>query len=472
MTDQNPPMGGGQEPLPASRRPASVTLRGATEEADAAALMDPANQSLADALKILFKLVQLAMIVLGVLYVLSGFQSVKENEQGIRLLFGAKEGDPLDPGFRFSYPTPVGELLKIDTGEVTLELDSEFWVYLADERARAMKLSELTKVPSLNPEREGSVLTADGNVAHTRWTVKYQRDRNLVAEYAQNILPEAEKDIVRGAVKAAIVNSIASVTIDDLLKQSSNDAGSVAVHAKDAAQATLDRLKSGLKINQLLLTDKTPPLRVLENFAAVQAATSKASAEKDKADSDRRATLSAVAGLAQPVLSSLIDRYELATEKGDAAEKVALLTQIDGVLEGRETTVGDTVVPANRVSGEVTAILNNARRYRSEIVNDRRSELSSFVVKADQFKISPLVLVHREWSDAMRSFMDRDNVQVMALPPGTNTLALLINSDPSILKELEKARKLKENEAAATKRAEEQKVGRFKTETGLKASPD
>ncbi len=471
------------------RRAASVTLNARNESEDSPAMMDPANQSLADALRITYRLIQIAMLVLGALYLFSGFQSVRENEQGIRLLFGRKDGAQVDPGFRFSYPAPMGEMVKVDTGSVKVDLlrptgkpggritaDSmDFWVYLSDDKARETPTAQLPKTASLNPEREGSVLTGDGNIAHTKWSFSYTRDPAQVEKFAQNVLPEDERNIVIAAVKRGIVHAIAQTTIDDLLKQASGE-GSVAGVAKENAQAVLDRLSTGIRLDQLKLEDKIPPMNVADNFAGVQTSESMSSAEREKARSEGNLTLNAMAGAAAGPLMGLITDYELAVEKNDDASKLKVLAAIDNVLEGREaqvaTSSGDKKFPANLISGQVTTLLSDARQYRSSIVNQRRSDLSIFEAKLGQFKTSPLVMVHREWIDAYSVFLDRDSVQFMIAPPGLHTMELNINSDPDILKRIESAQNLRQGLDSAAVRAEIQKREKFKIESGIKATPN
>ena len=50
--------------------------------------LDPANQSLADALRVMMRLLQVTMLILAILYLGSGMHRVNEGERGIQLLFG------------------------------------------------------------------------------------------------------------------------------------------------------------------------------------------------------------------------------------------------------------------------------------------------------------------------------------------------------------------------------------------------
>lgn len=437
-------------------------------------MMDPANQSLADALRILYRLIQFAVVVLGVLYVFSGFQSVKENEQGIRLLFGARQGDRLEPGFRFSYPPPLGELVKVDTGEVTLDLSTDFWVYL-DEGAKNLPTDQLPGLGTVNPERDSAVITADGNLAHTRWRVQYRRDPLTAVDYAQNILPgdQHEKKFVTFAVRRAVVQAIARVTIDDLLKQASGETGSVAAYAKDIAQHHLDSLKSGLRISKLILVEKIPPPSQREKFAQVQAAESTASKTREEAVASGQRNLSETAGGAAPTLAALIEKYEVAIEKRDSATAERILAQIDGVMEGSALEFEGLSLAAGKVSGQVAATMASARQYRSDVVNQRRSELSTYQAKLSQFKSSPSVMIHREWADAVGTLMARDYVQTMLMPPGIGVVQLNLNADPSILRELDKASKRAEVERTQEERDRQRREERFRVDSsvGITAKP-
>ncbi|MBL8764466.1 MAG: hypothetical protein JNM07_09385 [Phycisphaerae bacterium] len=440
-----------------SRRAASVTLREA-EGGGVSSLMDPATQSLADAIRITYRLLQGAMVVLAALFLLSGFQSIKEGERGIRLVLGRVQADDLSPGFRFSLPHPFGELVKVQTGTSSVRLHKEFWPAVDDEMAEK-SVEDLLKTTAgsatLDPGRDGSVITGDGNIAHTRWTVAYRRER--VRSYAANVLPEDEPRIVRAAVMRGVVHACAGVTIDELL-QSQAGVGrtqgtfrAVEASARQVAQATLDAMDSGITIEQLVLEEKIPPLRVFNKFAAVESAVSTANKNREEAQLARRSVLTAVAGEAAEPLLGFIDRYEQGLNQGDEKAAAAALASIEAVFEGRPAVAPDRE-SAPTLTGRAANLFSEARAYRSGAAVNAQTQLAVFRAKRESYRKNPSLLVNREITDALRVFLSRDSVQQWVLPAGTTTLELLLNRDPDIAREQERLRKQREAEEAKIQR--------------------
>jgi membrane protease subunit HflK len=423
---------------PGPRRPASVNLRtGADGIGGPGDSMDPANQSLADALRIISRILSVTMAVLALLFILSGFQSIQEGEKGITLLFGKVRGTDLKPGFRFSFPRPMGELLHISTGVRQQDIDTAFWPFMTEQDKR-VSIEQLPSKPSLNPGLDGSLITSDEALAHSRWSVVYSRSN--IEKYARNILPDQEEAIVRAAVERGVVQAVAQTKIDTLLKQSAGDEGSVASRATQIAQQTLDDMDSGLTIDQLQLKDRMPPVRVRDAFARVQAAQSRAAQSRQDALAERDRILNEVAGGAAPYLAEQIDLFEEAIARNDGDAEVRTLDRVRALLEGREVEVvhadGTTEkLAGGLVSGEVTSILADAGQYRSSIAGQTQAQYAEFKAKLDQFNSNPLVMVNRDWSDALGTFLGRSNVQVMWVPRGVDELDILLNADPDIVRE-------------------------------------
>ena len=453
-----------------SQRSASVTLRSQTQADESAQQLDAANQSLADALKLVFWLIQVAMIGLVVYFIASGVQSIKETESGIKLLFGRITGDNLPPGPQFSWPYPFGEMIRVDTGAVTLELDESFMPQMTADQKK-LPISQIAQQGiklSLKPGEDGSLITGDENIAHTKWKVLYRRTRP--GDFAGNVLPEDERKIVQASVEQDVTQAVATVKIDDLLKQSQGDTGSVATRAKQLAQASLDKLKSGIQIEQLTLQEKSPPFSTFNEFNNVQSAEQKASTQRSEAESAARNLLNETAGAAYEPLIQHIDLYEGALEKGDKAEQARLLAAINSLLLGEPVKVGDKTIE-KASSGKVAARLNEARQYRTSIVARREAEAKTFSAILAQFKSNPEVVIQRDWADAMSKFLAQPIVEIFSLPPGTETAEILINRDQDFEKAATAARKQMLFEETARKRMEAAEKARYKTDTGLQELP-
>ena len=456
----------GPGPAAASGRTASVQLReGASEAAQARVLMDPANQSLAEALRITFRLLQGGMLVLFALFALSGFQSVREGQAGIRLLFGKAEPDVLEPGFRFAAPYPMGEIVKVETGAVQLLEDQAFWPEIvAPGGVRSATVESMTPKQKLDPERDGFVVTSDGAIAHATLSIQYRRADPRV--FAEHMLPDTERAIVRAAVQRGVVQAVSTVKIDDLLKAGSSAEDSVAVRARTIAQDTLDALNSGIRIDSLTLEQKVPLRWIKEKFEEVQSAASRAAQAEASASTDASEVLSRVAGGAYSVMNDQIDAYELAVESADPEGAEAVLARIDALLEGRPVEIdGQSVTPV--LSGEIARTIAQARQYRSEAVSRSRSELATFRAAQAKHAASPSLMVLGAWREAFDTFFAREFTQFMVVPPGTHTLNLLLNADPDILADIDRFNKQRRAEEARKKREEEQRRSTFSVERGM-----
>jgi regulator of protease activity HflC (stomatin/prohibitin superfamily) len=457
-----PPGDGGGRFAPSWRssgKRASVTLRQEAGGEDAGSMMDPATQSLSDALKITYRFVQFAVLALAVFYILSGFRRVHEGERGIRLLFGKVVAEDLGPGFRFSWPEPFGELVKVQTGPQPLAIDEDFFPQLTEEEKKQFASQGAQALSGggygkLNPETDGSLLTGDGNLAHSRWAVTYHREDPKLVE--ENIDPDFERSIVLAACKRGIVQATASVSIDELLKNTPDESRTadwrpVESVAREIAQKTLDDMDSGLRIDIMSMTARIPPRRVMPSFSEVQSSMSDRQRLIEEAGSERRNAVLAAAGEAAEPLLEQINRYEKALELDDHAEAEAILVRIDRLMQGLPVEIdGKEIKPS--VYGRVTNLLSEADRERRTKIANLQGEVQRFEAKLDNYRKNPIVLVHSEWADAYSRIMSRQSMQTMFLPQiaADGRYVLSFNTDPNIAKEIQqRINKQKADEAAA-----------------------
>ena len=92
--------------------------------------LDPASQSLSDALRASFRVLKAIMLVVVVLFLLSGVYRVNTNERVIVSHLG-KFQPPEAPGLRFAWPYPIDERITVNIAPQTLPVDT-FWFTLSD----------------------------------------------------------------------------------------------------------------------------------------------------------------------------------------------------------------------------------------------------------------------------------------------------------------------------------------------------
>jgi modulator of FtsH protease HflK len=429
------------------------------------ARMDTANQSLADALKITYRFLQFGMLILILLFVFSGFQKINEGERGISIFLGKPSAAELEPGAHITWPYPIGEMIRVDSGAVEVPLARIFMPNrpgssMSDDGMLEARLDEFNNLGRLNPQRDGSLITADLNIAHTQWNVNYHRSNQL--RFVENILPEQERTVIVVAVRRAVVQTMAETTIDDLLKKS---AESIAARVRVSAQATLDELESGITIDRVVLVRKSPPLYLLDRFASVQSAAQKAGKSREDSLLLRDQELNQIAGLAAPVLITMIEDYERLIEIGDEDGAEALLEQIDTVLAGGETNYNG-ISTLGLISGEVSELLNIAEAQSTSRISRSIADLEQFKAKQAQFEANPTLMVARDWALAMGEFLDNDFVTTMYLPEGID-VELLINADPDVERERDRLRRRREATEAREERYKNFRKDLYRTQRGI-----
>ena len=453
------------------RRPASITLRGADDGSGGQSLMDPANQSLADALKITYRLLQIAMLGLFIMFLFSGLQSVQTGERGIRVLAGAVQEEDLPPGFQFSLPRPIGEIVKIKTGAEPLRLEEQFFPKIPPEmRSKPINEIAMTARDRLDPVSDGHLITADLGIFHARVAAQWQRKD--ISKNARNLNPEFEESIVRAAIMRGVVHSASKLTTDELYRNQPDPARTtpfpdLTSESRRMAQQILDANSTGIEIINLTIEDRNPPLRLLSAFGSVLQSQADANKEIAVAQSERAESLAKAAGSAAPVLLDLIDRYDVALSTGTQPDAEAILATIDDIIEGKPITVAGAPADA-MLTGQASSLMSDAKQYRSSVVSRAQADARTFQAKQVAFKANPGVLMAGEWSEAFTTFLSRDTVQMFMLPPG-RSVDLWLNRDPDLARQQEtirtqaKARADELNRMKALDEAKFKKVGNTTT---------
>lgn len=423
--DQHNPIPPGGDPGPI-RRPAEAGRPFApTTTADDE--FDPANRSLASALRISFIALQVVMVVLVAMYFFSGLRQVPEQSRGLRLLFGRlQDATPLEAGGYFVWPYPIGDFILVPSSQQSVEVDDAFWPQLSELQKKKpfTSLTETEKF-TLVPGKDGSVITADHNLAHTKWNVQY---RIVDARQNQETVPlSMNKPLVRSAVERAVVLGAAETTLDEIIQSRDRLSGKV----KAYAQEFLDRIQCGIEISTATY-DAYPPVPTQASYERVNQA--HVEAAQGKVEAERRASeiLNAMAGPAHQRLSALISEYDqlLAQAKIDADKRSAAEAKLQEI---------DDLLMSDAVGGKVATIIGTARSDRGELVSAFRSDLARFNAWIDRYEENPDLATALLWSEMMINISTKD-LEWFSIAPGTTLIDIETNPDP------ERARRIKSQE--------------------------
>jgi regulator of protease activity HflC (stomatin/prohibitin superfamily) len=407
---------------------------------------DPAQQSLAEALRVSFGILKFAMFGLLIAYCLSGTFSVGSNEVALRLRFGDYVGAPgqrvLERGTYLAAPFPIEQVIKVDTRPTTIDLNREFW-YEITGGGDSKEGFRAGQARPLNPIKDGSLLTGDFNIAHARWSLTY-RVANP-EDYITNIgKPALGEEIVRCAIQQGIVQATAQLPAEDFLKGVVNRELAIGI-----AQRRLDEMKTGLTIDQLNLDQVTAPMAVVKSFDDVTTAEADRSQRIVAAQQDRTRILAEAAGEAAEKLVALVTSYEQAVEAGTAAEADAADAKIDEAFTALESEQA-------QIGGEAARAINAANTYRTQVVERVKSEREMFERLLPQYEQNPRIILSRLWEDAREKILTGD-VETFYTVPGQ--LQLQLNRDP----EIQKMKQREQLKALKTEQKEMQRARQLQT---------
>jgi modulator of FtsH protease HflK len=180
------------------------------------------------------------VVIVGLLWVASGWYIVSEGQTGVVLRFG-KYAEITQPGLRWHMPYPVESRQIINVSQV-----------------RSVEVGYRNNVKS-KVLKESLMLTDDENIVDVQfavqWVVKSPRDYVF-----ENRSPD---DTVLQAAETAIREIVGKSTMDHVVQQGRAD---VQARVHKLMQTILDRYKTGIHIEKVNMQNAQPPEKVQAAF--------------------------------------------------------------------------------------------------------------------------------------------------------------------------------------------------------------
>jgi regulator of protease activity HflC (stomatin/prohibitin superfamily) len=421
---------------------------------------DAAMKSLADALRVSFKLLSFIMVLFVVLFLATGIESVEEQDEiGIVKVFG-KVTSIAKPGLTYNWPFPIGEIELVKTQERRLSIEN-FWMFeLAAEKGRDLSRRRRGE-GGLVPGKEGYLMTADRSLIHIKFDCTY-RVQNPLAFKGKLSDPEA---VLRSVLCEQAVAAAATRTADAL----QSDHTDFFREIQQKAQVQLDMLMDitpgetqGIVITNVLLPQgqraKTWPLAAYTAYEQAQRAKAGKETKINAAMTKATDILVSTAGAryrtlvgdparlggGQPTDMSkkedydLIGQYSKAQEELDAAkasgqkpERIAEYEKKSDVLLQK---IDDNLASIN--AGTVKTILADAGSAKTRAIQNAIKRGNTFDKLYSDYTKAPELFLETEWANTIDKIFAEPTVTKYYTTVGADGTVLHLSPDPKINKEI------------------------------------
>lgn len=382
--------------------------------------LDPASQSLSDALKASFRVLKVIMLVVVVLFLFSGVFSVNTDERAVVWTFG-KLTDVKGPGLQIAAPYPISEVVRVKTSPRTLEIKA-FW--LAESEAdKNRPLSEREpRGQRLDPATDGALLTGDRGIVHMRFTAWYQVTKP--EDFVQNVSDETA--LLNSVLQNAAIAEAARSRTDDLLKLSKGQGSEMVSRIRTRAQQALDAIHSGIMLVDVTADKSHYPLQTKDAFVKVSTAANQKQEAIQEALSEQTKKLNGVAGNTWRELYEQIQRLD---QVKDESEQEAILKEIDRLL-------------VEEAQGEVSGRIRMAESRKQQLIAEAQTRKERFeaILNEPEYKINPDLIKQRFRQKAVSELFAQSGVTKWLLPAGQKEIMLWLGKDPAQTREAERER--------------------------------
>jgi len=295
------------------------------------------------------KPILLGLVILAVLWTLSGLYRVLPDEQGVVLRFG-KFVNTTQPGLNYHFPYPIETALTPKVTKVN-RIDIGF----RSERDSGFTSGGVADVPE-----ESLMLTGDENIVNIDFSVFW------VIKDAGNFLFKIQdpQGTVKAAAETAMREVIARSNIQPILTEGRS---LIETDTQEIIQQILDEYNSGIQITQVQTQKADPPDQVIDAFRDVQAARADMERSKNEAEAYSNDVIPRARGEAAKILQAA-EAYKkevVAKAEGEASRflsiyneyaKAKQVTQERMFLETMEKVLADInkiIIDKNAGSGVV-----------------------------------------------------------------------------------------------------------------------
>ena len=289
------------------------------------------------------------LIIVAIIWALSGLYRVLPDEQGIVLRFG-KFVSTTQPGLNYHFPYPIETVL---TPKVTK-------VNRIDIGFRSGSDTGFSSAGVADVPEESLMLTGDENIVNIDFSVFW-------------VIKDAGKFLFKIQDPAATVKATAETAMREVIAKSklqsilTEGRSQIEIETQEIAQSLLDEYESGIEITQVQTQKADPPDQVIDAFRDVQAARADMERSKNEAVAYQNDVIPRARGEAAKILQEAegYKKQVVAKAEGEASRFLSIyyeyvqakqVTQERMYLETMEKVLADidkVIIDKNASAGVV-----------------------------------------------------------------------------------------------------------------------
>ena len=248
------------------------------------------------------------LIIIAIIWALSGLYRVLPDEQGIVLRFG-KFVSTTQPGLNYHFPYPIETVL---TPKVTK-------VNRIDIGFRSGSDTGFSSAGVADVPEESLMLTGDENIVNIDFSVFW-------------VIKDAGKFLFKIQDPAATVKATAETAMREVIAKSklqsilTEGRSIIEIETQEIAQGLLDEYESGIQITQVQTQKADPPDQVIDAFRDVQAARADMERAKNEAQAYQNDVIPRARGEAAKILqqAEAYKKQVVAKAEGEASRFLAI----------------------------------------------------------------------------------------------------------------------------------------------------
>jgi len=248
------------------------------------------------------------LIIIAIIWALSGLYRVLPDEQGIVLRFG-KFVSTTQPGLNYHLPYPIETVL---TPKVTK-------VNRIDIGFRSGSDTGFSSAGVADVPEESLMLTGDENIVNIDFSVFW-------------VIKDAGKFLFKIQDPAATVKATAETAMREVIAKSklqsilTEGRSQIEIETQEIAQSLLDEYESGIQITQVQTQKADPPDQVIDAFRDVQAARADMERAKNEAQAYQNDVIPRARGEAAKILqqAEAYKKQVVAKAEGEASRFLAI----------------------------------------------------------------------------------------------------------------------------------------------------